>query len=131
MVFPPTNSNAAALQQSSSHTGSENTDNNCNNNELLATLKSIINDSLSKFKDEVVDMIETNTAAERVSLGDRESYYEDFEVTEGKGEDQQSSKSDDISSLLGHESNFNNSNLSSGSKRPATDNSGAPIPAKV
>ena len=75
-------------------------------------------------------MLETYTGRP-VSLGDRESYYEDFDNMVktndvGKRQDLKSNKSDDISALLHHSKSTSKVHL----KRPASDSNGGDIPAK-
>ena len=75
-------------------------------------------------------MVETYTGRP-VSLGDRESYCEDFDNMGktsdiGKTQDLKSNKSDDISALLHHSKSTSKVHL----KRPASDNNGGDIPAK-
>ena len=54
-------------------------------NRLLDTPNFFIKDSLAEFKTDVINVIETHTERP-VSLGDRESCYEDFDE-EGKTKD--------------------------------------------
>ena len=109
---------------------------NCQNEDLINSISTLINTRLAEFRSEMTTMINKN-GDQPVSLGDRDSYYEDFETHAGnlpKGEKGKTgdTHSDDLSALLKNSTENNNNGPTVGQKRPITNNDGGnSTPAKV
>ena len=109
------------------------------NEDLINSISAVINTKLTEFSSEMITIIYKN-GDQPVSLGDMNSYYEDFEINnlpkreKGKSGD---THSDDLSALFKNGTNNNNNNNNNngpavGQKRPITNNNkGNNTPAKV
>ena len=69
---------------------------NSQNENLINSVSALINARLTEFRSEMVTMINKNRD-QPVSLGDKDSYYEDFDTKDLKGE--KAKTSDDLSAL--------------------------------
>ena len=104
------------------------------NEDLINSISALINTRLTEFRSEMITLINKN-GDQPMSIGDRDSYYEDFEANnlpqgeKGKTGDTQS---DDLSALFKDSAENNNNGAVVGQKRPITNNDGGNnTPAKV
>ena len=104
------------------------------NKDLINSISALINTRLTEFRSEMITLINKNWD-QPMSLGDRDSYYEEFEtnnlpkVEKGKTGD---THSDDLSTLFKNSAENNNNGAVVGQERPITNNDvGANTQAKV
>ena len=104
------------------------------NEDLINSVSALINTRLTEFRSEMITLINKN-GNQPMSLGDWDSYYEDFEANNlPKGEKGKTgdTKSDDLSALFKDSAENNNNGAVVGQKRPITNNDGGNnTPAKV
>ena len=102
--------------------------------DLINSISTLINMRLTEFRSEIITLINKN-GDQPMSLGDRDSYYEDFEASNlPKGEKDKTgdTQSDDLSALFKDSAENNNNGAVVGQKRPITNNDGGKnTPAKV
>ena len=104
------------------------------NEDLINSISALITKRLTEFRSEMITLINKN-GDQPMSLGDRDSYYEDFETNnlpkaeKGKTGD---THSDDLSVLLKKSAENNNNGALVGHRRPITNNDGGTnTPANV
>ena len=104
------------------------------NEDLINSISALINTRLNDFRSEMFTLINKN-GDQPMSLGDRDSYYEDFEANNlPKGEKGKTgdTQSDELSALFKDSAENHNNGAVVGLKRPITNNDGSSnTPAKV
>ena len=96
------------------------------NEDLINSISALITTRLTEFRSEMITLTNKN-GDQPMSLGDRDSYYEDFETNnlpkaeKGKTGD---THSDDLSALFKNSAENNNNGAVAGQKRPITNNDG-------
>ena len=94
------------------------------NEDLINSVSALINTRLTEFRSEMITLINKN-GDQPMSLGDRVSYYEDFEANNlPKGEKGKTgdTQSDDVSALFKDIAENNNNGAVVSQKRPITKN---------
>ena len=107
---------------------------NYHNEDLINLISALIHTRLTELRPEMITTRNKN-GDQPVSLGDTDSYYEDFETNNlPKGEKGKigDTHSDELSALLKNSTKNNNNGQAVGQKRPITnDDGGNNTPAKV
>ena len=104
------------------------------NEDLINAISTLINTRLTEFRYEMITLINKN-GDQPMSLGDRASYYEDFEtnnLSKAEKSKTRDTHSDDLSALFKDSAENNNNGAAVGQKRPITNNDGSTnTPAKA